>query len=215
MEEMARSYLPHLLAAHPIGAFRLGGFCNGGLLAWELAHLLQGLGRKVEFIVLIDVLSLNARLPIRMIVYLTRFIAAIAPRNIGEKFRLDAMRGIWNRLKERVYYGPYLRAMSNYVPPRLSGEVVAVLCEEESLMKEFSAKPWKHLAQRVHYRHMSGTHLGAITTHVSELASLLDDLLSAGPAQFSRLKLKAKEASAQRAPEEGGIVKGQSERISL
>jgi acyl-CoA synthetase (AMP-forming)/AMP-acid ligase II/acyl carrier protein len=215
MEEMARTYLPHLLAAHPNGTFRLGGFCNGGLLAWELAHLLQGLGRKVEFIVLIDVLSLNARLPIRMVVYLTRFIAAIAPRNIGEKFRLDAMRGIWNRLKERVYYGPYLRAMSNYVPPRLSSEVITVLCEEEHVMKEFSASPWKHLAQKVHCRNISGTHLGAITTHVGELAFLLDGLLSAGPAQFDRLGPKANEASAQRVSQEGGGAKRQSEQILL
>jgi len=54
IEEMAKSYLPHLLAAQPSGAFCFGGFCNGGVLAWELAHQLETLGREIEYVVLID-----------------------------------------------------------------------------------------------------------------------------------------------------------------
>jgi acyl-CoA synthetase (AMP-forming)/AMP-acid ligase II/thioesterase domain-containing protein len=179
MEEMASSYLPHLLTAHPTGTFRLGGFCNGGLLAWEIAHQLQSLGRKVEFVVLIDALSLNARWPIRMIVRLTTLIAAVTGGKVGKKFKRDGMRAVWNRLKQRVYYGPYLRAMSNYLPPRLESTVVPVLCEEVRAMREFCSTPWARLAPQVHCRYIPGTHLGAITTHVAELAPLLDDLLSA------------------------------------
>ena len=180
IEEMAKSYLPHLLAARPTGAFRLGGFCNGGLVAWELAHQLERLGRKVEFVLLIDVRSLNARLPIRMLVHLTRLIAAVAPGKFSEKFKLDAMRAIWNRMKRQVYYGPYLRAMSNYLPPKLQCEVTTVLCEESRGMKEFSTIPWSRLAPTVHRRYVAGTHLGAITTQAGELALLLDDMLSPG-----------------------------------
>jgi len=182
---MARCYLPHLLAAQPAGALRLGGFCNGGLLAWELAHQLERLGRRVEFIVLIDVHSLNARLTLRIIASLTRLIAAVAPKKIGEKLKLDVMRAIWNRLKQASYYGPYLRAMSNYLPPKLRSNVVIVLCEEQRVMKKgvlsFSPRPWTRLAPKVHCRYVPGTHHGAITTHAGELALLLDDLLSTEP----------------------------------
>src|SRR5262249_7454926 len=143
-----KSYLPHLLAAQPTGAFCLGGFCNGGLLAWELAHQLERLGREVGVVVLIETRSFNARLPIRMIARLTRFIAAVAPGKISEKFKLDAMRAIWSRMKRQVYYGPYLRAMSNYLPPKLQCDVVAVLCDESRGMKEFSTIPWSHLAPK-------------------------------------------------------------------
>ena len=185
IEEMARCYLPHLLAAQPAGALRLGGFCNGGLLAWELAHQLERLGRRVEFIVLIDVHSLNARLTLRIIASLTRLIAAVAPWKIGEKLKLDVMRAIWNRLKQASYYGPYLRAMSNYLPPKLRSNVVIVLCEEQRVMKKgvlsFSPRPWTRLAPKVHCRYVPGTHHGAITTHAGELALLLDDLLSTEP----------------------------------
>jgi thioesterase domain-containing protein/acyl carrier protein len=188
IEEMARSYLPHVLAAQPTGAFRLGGFCNGGLVAWELAHQLESLGRKIEFIVLVDTRSFNARLTVRVVARLTRLIAAVAPGKVGEKFKLDAMRAIWNQMKRQVYYGPYLRAMSNYLPPKLNCDVVSVLCDESRDMKEFSSISWKRLVPKVHCRYVSGTHLGAITTHAGELALLLDGLLSAGPT-FDRLRI--------------------------
>jgi acyl-CoA synthetase (AMP-forming)/AMP-acid ligase II/acyl carrier protein len=181
IEEMAKSYLPHLLAAQPTGAFYLGGFCNGGLLAWELAHQLESLGREVGYVVLIETRSFNARLPIRMIARLTRLIAAVAPGKISEKFKLDAMRAIWTRMKRQVFYGPYLRAMSNYLPPKLQCDVVAVLSEESRGMKEFSPMFWSRLAPKVHGRYVAGTHLGAITTYAGELALVLDGLLSAVP----------------------------------
>jgi acyl-CoA synthetase (AMP-forming)/AMP-acid ligase II/acyl carrier protein len=180
IEEMAKSYLPHLLAAQPTGTFCLGGFCNGALLAWELAYQLESLGREVGFVVLIETRSFNARLPIRMLAHLTRLIAAVVPGKISEKFKVDAMRAIWSRMKRQVYYGPYLRAMSNYLPPKLQCDVVAVLSEESRGMKEFSPIFWSRLAPKVHRRYVAGTHLGAITTHAGELARLLDDLLSTG-----------------------------------
>jgi len=213
IEEMAKSYLPHLLAAQPTGAFCLGGFCNGGLLAWELAHQLESLGREIELLVLIETRSFNARLPFRMIARVTRLIAAVAPGKISEKFKLDAMRAIWGRMKRPFYDGPYLRAMSNYLPPKLHCDVVAVLCDESRGMGEFNTIPWKNLARglhrryefstipwsqlarKVHHRYIAGKHVSAPTTYAGELALLLDGLLSAGPT-FDRPVSKGDEALA-------------------
>jgi oxalate---CoA ligase len=189
IEQMAKSYLPQLLAAQPTGTFRLGGFCNGGLVAWELAHQLENLGRKVELVLLVDVRSFNARLPIRMLARVTKLMAAVTPGKLSKKFELDAMRAIWNRMKRQVYYGPYLRAMSNYLPPKLQCQVIAVLCEESRRMREFSTTPWSRLAPTVHRRYVPGSHLGAITTHAGELAFLLDDLLSPGNVQSLESKV--------------------------
>ena len=82
---MARSYVPHLLAAQPSGAFRLAGHCNGGLLAWELAFQLDRLGRQVELVVLINTLSLNARLALRIVAQLMKFISIVRPRGLANK----------------------------------------------------------------------------------------------------------------------------------
>jgi acyl-CoA synthetase (AMP-forming)/AMP-acid ligase II/thioesterase domain-containing protein len=181
IEEMARSYVPHLLAAQPTGAFRLAGHCNGGLLAYELAFQLDRLGRQVEVVVLVNTISLNARLALRIIAQLMRFISIVSPKTIGEKIKLDGMRAIWNRLKRTIYPGPYLRAMSNYVPPKLRSTVLVVLCEENRVMKEYSAAPWTRLAPNVRSRYISGGHHSCLTIHASELAFLLDGLLSTEP----------------------------------
>jgi len=149
IEEMAKSYLPHLLAAQPTGTFCLGGYCNGGVLAWELAHQLESLGREIECVVLIDVRSFNARLPFRVISHVARLIAAVAPGKIRENFNFDVMRAVWASAKRPVYYGPYFRAISNYVPPKLQCDVVAVVSDESRGINAFSAVPWRRLARKI------------------------------------------------------------------
>jgi len=53
IEAMARVHLEQLLAACPEGPLMLGGYCNGGLVAYETARLLTAAGRRVERLVLI------------------------------------------------------------------------------------------------------------------------------------------------------------------
>ncbi|WP_433143731.1 SDR family NAD(P)-dependent oxidoreductase [Actinomadura nitritigenes] len=54
VEERAARYVRHLLEAQPEGAFRLGGWSFGGVLAYETARRLQAAGREVEFVALFD-----------------------------------------------------------------------------------------------------------------------------------------------------------------
>ncbi|GAA2149405.1 hypothetical protein GCM10009727_52840 [Actinomadura napierensis] len=54
VEERAARYVQHLLEAQPEGAFRLGGWSFGGVLAYETARQLQAAGREVEFVALFD-----------------------------------------------------------------------------------------------------------------------------------------------------------------
>ncbi|MBX9847454.1 MAG: AMP-binding protein [Xanthobacteraceae bacterium] len=61
MEQQAAERVPLLLAKQPDGPFRLGGYCNGALLAFEMASQLEAAGRKVELVVMIDPPSFNAR----------------------------------------------------------------------------------------------------------------------------------------------------------
>ncbi|MBX9828767.1 MAG: AMP-binding protein [Xanthobacteraceae bacterium] len=61
MEQQAAERVPLLLAKQPDGPFRLGGYCNGALLAFEMACQLEAAGREVELVVMIDPPSFNAR----------------------------------------------------------------------------------------------------------------------------------------------------------
>ncbi|MGI5324308.1 SDR family NAD(P)-dependent oxidoreductase [Actinomadura nitritigenes] len=54
VEERAARYVQHLLEAQPEGAFRLGGWSFGGVLAYETARRLRAAGREVEFVALFD-----------------------------------------------------------------------------------------------------------------------------------------------------------------
>jgi thioesterase domain-containing protein len=75
----------------------LGGYCNGALLAWEIAHQLRQAGREVESVVLIDALSLNSRPVFRVIHRMLNGMATLMPRT-AQKMQLqrDGMRAIWN-----------------------------------------------------------------------------------------------------------------------
>lgn len=54
VEERAARYVRHLREAQPEGAFRLGGWSFGGVLAYETARQLTAAGREVEFVALFD-----------------------------------------------------------------------------------------------------------------------------------------------------------------
>ena len=54
IEDMARDYVPLIRAVQPTGPYRLGGYCAGGLVAYELARLLRSQGEVVDRLVLMN-----------------------------------------------------------------------------------------------------------------------------------------------------------------
>jgi amino acid adenylation domain-containing protein len=54
MEEIAAAHLDAIRAVQPQGPYRLGGFCNGGLLAYEMSRQLEQEGEEVEFLALVN-----------------------------------------------------------------------------------------------------------------------------------------------------------------
>lgn len=54
VEAMATVNIEHLLALQSEGPYLLGGYCNGGLVAYEMARQLQQQGRAVEMVILLD-----------------------------------------------------------------------------------------------------------------------------------------------------------------
>jgi len=67
IEQMARDYMDLIIAAQPHGPYRLGGHCNGALIAWEVARQLIASGRRVEIVAMIEPISFNTRTSIRLV----------------------------------------------------------------------------------------------------------------------------------------------------
>jgi thioesterase domain-containing protein len=58
LEEIAATHLEALRAIQPAGPYLLGGFCNGGLVAYEMARQLHAAGQAVDLLVLLDPMPL-------------------------------------------------------------------------------------------------------------------------------------------------------------
>jgi hypothetical protein len=58
LEEIAATHLEVLRAIQPEGPYLLGGFCNGGLVAYEMARQLSATGQTVDLLVLMDPMPL-------------------------------------------------------------------------------------------------------------------------------------------------------------
>ncbi len=82
IEAMARDYLPRIRAVQPSGPYRLGGFCVSGLVAYEVARLLEAEGESVERLVLVNASPMPARRVSLIDAVLRRIAsnAALAPK---------------------------------------------------------------------------------------------------------------------------------------
>lgn len=54
VEEIAAFYINEMLENEPIGPYQLGGYCSGGILAYEMAAQLQAMGKEVSFLAMFD-----------------------------------------------------------------------------------------------------------------------------------------------------------------
>jgi hypothetical protein len=59
VETMAAAHLKSMRAVQPEGPYLLGGWCNGGLVAYEMARQLHAAGQAVDLLVLMDSMYLG------------------------------------------------------------------------------------------------------------------------------------------------------------
>jgi thioesterase domain-containing protein len=76
IETMASDRVSAVRAVQPTGPYRLGGYCTGGIIAFEMARQLEAQGERVETLLLIDAALENASLPFRMLGRASRRLAA-------------------------------------------------------------------------------------------------------------------------------------------
>ena len=62
IEDMARHYLQEIRSVQPEGPYHLGGFCMGGLVAYEMAQQLHRDGQETALVAMVDTVN-PARIP--------------------------------------------------------------------------------------------------------------------------------------------------------
>jgi acyl-CoA synthetase (AMP-forming)/AMP-acid ligase II/thioesterase domain-containing protein/acyl carrier protein len=204
--EMAAEYRQLLAAAGVRGPFRLGGHCNGAIVAWELARQLIDAGERVELVAMIEAISLNARPSTRAV---ARGLEGIARLGLGRDGAAEGMGFLWRVaqfiercwserksgsgdnvevLAERITehdplavakFAAYRRAMAAYVPPKLDIDVLCLVAQSHVGSRVFSAEPWRRVTPRLEVEIVPGEHLTCITTHVDALARRLRERLLA------------------------------------
>lgn len=95
MEDVAQVYLEQILRAGQASPVFVAGYCNGGLTAWHLTHLLRAQGVEVLELVLIDTASLNARTEMRTLARIAGAAASLIPGRPGKLLRQDGLRAAW------------------------------------------------------------------------------------------------------------------------
>lgn len=54
LKEVAAAHIASMRAVQPEGPYYFGGFCNGGLIAYEMARQLQAAGQEIALLLLVD-----------------------------------------------------------------------------------------------------------------------------------------------------------------
>ncbi len=116
IESHASACIRELNVLHPVGPVYVGGYCNGGLLAWELTRQLRDAGRGVRALILVETISLNARGPARLAHGLAGLLANVLPRARRTAARVQVMRLAWILERTRVSAFRY----TTQVAPRLT-----------------------------------------------------------------------------------------------
>ena len=210
VEDMAGVYLNEVLRAAPGTPVLIAGYCNGGLAAWQLAHLLRSRAVDVVEVILIETISLNARPGLRRLAGFFEMAGSFMPGRAGKFVRQDVMRAVWILKRKGVVElskllissagrrGPrhdprrvaaqqtdklYYGMMSRYVPPPLDVGATCIVAEEGN-HSDTDPTQWRTLAIRVEQASVPGTHLSALVDGRQALAQLLGEALRRASARY-------------------------------
>jgi acyl-CoA synthetase (AMP-forming)/AMP-acid ligase II/thioesterase domain-containing protein len=199
LRNMAAACVEQMVAEQPTGDFDLGGYCNGGLLAWEIADQLAAKGRKVARLILLDTMSLNARPALRTAAWFLNKLPGSVRLETG---RASWMMGVWRLALLRLDWrdamkrgirtlaaGPglegtrpdtshmVLQAMADYVPPHLGVETYCLTAADSARLPQFNPTAWKNLSPGVLTTVLPGNHQTSVTIYVQTLADAMRGIL--------------------------------------
>jgi amino acid adenylation domain-containing protein len=183
IEAMARENCALIRERYPAGPVILGGYCNGGVVAFEMARQLERAGVTVAGLTIVDGFIFNTerssvsdimrRQARRHLERLGLGRALVAP---------DADEASWEAAHERLVESWY-DALARYVPRRYTGRATLLWTEEIAPRSEALTSAWQRVAPHAQRAGIiPGSHLTAITRHLERTGEILAAALEAGSA---------------------------------
>jgi hypothetical protein len=136
IEAVAAIHVQSIRAVQPEGPYLLGGFCNGGLMVYEVARQFEALGQVVNFLVLMDPQPLSDRRR------LCTFI-----RSVGNWFHLDQEKQIYSFLLTQHMYR-YVQHMYRYLRFSYYRQFEESVTHEDVQQEGSKVLAWKTLYER-------------------------------------------------------------------
>jgi acetoacetyl-CoA synthetase len=203
IEHMAQFHVDAIRELQPRGPYFLVGYSLGGLVALEMARLLQTRGETVALLALLESyphrryvpLEQRIRLAMRLayrhawnmlelpvrdaIPYLLRPSERLSHFSRDERGRLHRHppTGVWSTsAMQRVRDSGYL-ALQQYKPCYFAGRISFVAASKNSEFPDDPVAVWRKLVEKLTVETTPGDHFGIITTHFQELAAVLSRYL--------------------------------------
>ena len=193
IEEMVKPYVQAIRATQPEGPYSLGGFCNGALMAHEVARQLHEQGQSVDLLLLIDpidlprlssihrtlrriqtLMHLSKETQLDVFLRLRYIYMLVLHKSIDEEV-IQHRTSLFTKLfpgrevLRRGYAGMLSWITSNYKPePPYATHVTIIKSQEERL-----SDIWLILAKRgvhVEIYNVPGSHITCRTEHLATLA---------------------------------------------
>jgi amino acid adenylation domain-containing protein len=190
IEEMATAYIEALrprLAGHP---WILGGWCYGGIVAYEMARQLVAAGEPAPFVILIEAFAETPADPSQAKRLKLAKLAGLLKKPLKSKISFLKQRFAANQtsatpakpaddgFSRSVIYQANMRAIDCYFPQSYQGELQVLLSEEDDGGMPVRHGGWHVLGARcVTHRITGGHHLALRPPHVSMLAATIAALL--------------------------------------
>lgn len=160
IEEMAADYLKILWRMRPTGLFWLGGFCNGALIAYEMARMLEYDGQRLATPVLLveappgDI----SEVP----------VAEQEPRPARKSAAPPG-----SQMQKAWVLNELFQLSARYRPGKYAGPVIMVQPEKSLSDRVLVQSVWKKVADNLSVYITPGDHITCIGRHVSELSDIM------------------------------------------
>ena len=190
IEHIAATFVAHIRARCAHGPYLLGGHCNGGIMAFEVARQLRARGATVPVVLVIDAaLATHGARRLRHLRSLPGESPGARWRRVvgglGREAKRIARAWVSERraptaVTDRDYVSRYVVAHARYQPRRYPGRVVLIRCEAtaaEPIAVRDPSAGFGTCSASVDLRVVPGDHLTMLTRHAPALAAAIAEAL--------------------------------------